>query len=470
MKARRRRGLREAWHGIACRGEELHREWHAQWHEKVQGKRRWRRSLRIRIVMMFMLLALVMAGVFMGGMKRAFSTGWAEAAKPMLVDYADRLVAEIGTPPEVARAQALVARLPITIRIAGPVVNWDSHPGDPDGGNGRAGWMHGRDDDEPSGDKWFIRPTADGHRVIFGWSPRLWQNAPRAAGWTTLGMLLLLVVLGYAYVSRLLRPLIDIREGAQRFGRGEFTEPIPVRRNDDLGDLAERINTMANDIQAMLDAKRGLLLALSHELRSPLTRARLNAELLPATAEGAAEREALLRDLNEMRDLISDLLESERLASPHVALLREPVDLAGLVRDTVAEMPGAQTLHLDLAEGLPLHAVDRMRIRLLLRNLLDNALRYSTDAPRPPSVSLRAVVDGPASQGVEIEVRDHGPGVEEAQLERLTEPFYRTDGARARATGGVGLGMYLCRLIAEAHGGSLAVHNAQPGLRIVVRL
>ena len=133
-------------------------------------------------------------------------------------------------------------------------------------------------------------------------------------------------------------------------------------------------------------------------------------------------------------------------------------------------MPGAPQVHLDLAEGLPPHAVDRMRIRLLVRNLLDNALRYSTDAPRPPVVSLRAVVDGPAQQGVEIEFRDHGPGVDEAQLERLTEAFYRTDGARQRATGGVGLGMYLCRLIAEAHGGSLAVRNANPGLRIVVRL
>ena len=302
---RRRRGLRATWREIACRREELHRQWHAQWHEKVQGKRRWRRSLRIRLVMTFMLLALVMSVVFMGGMKKAFSTGWAEAAKPMLVDYADRLVADMGTPPDVTRAQALVDRLPITIRIVGPQVNWDSNPR---GTNGRGGWMHGRDDDEPSGDKWFIRPTADGHRVIFGWSPKLWQLAPRATGWATLGTLLLLVVLGYAYVSRLLRPLIDIREGAQRFGRGEFAEPIPVRRNDDLGDLAERINTMAHDIQAMLDAKRGLLLAVSHELRSPLTRARLNAELLPATPDGAAEREALLRDLTEMRDLISDLL------------------------------------------------------------------------------------------------------------------------------------------------------------------
>jgi len=123
------RDHREAWRQMACRRAEMRRQWHAQWHEKVQGKRRWRRSLRIRLVMMFVLLALVMAGVFMGGMKKAFSTGWAEAAKPMLVDYADRLVAEIGTPPDVARAQALVARLPITIRIVGPKVNWDSNPG-----------------------------------------------------------------------------------------------------------------------------------------------------------------------------------------------------------------------------------------------------------------------------------------------------------------------------------------------------
>jgi signal transduction histidine kinase len=461
---RRRMACREDMPGEVMTREEWRKQWHARWNEKVQGKRRWRRSLRVRLVLMFVMLALVMAAVFMGGMKKSFSTGWAEAAKPMLTDYTDRLVAEIGTPPDVARAQALVNRLPITIRIVGPTVNWDSNPG---GANGRGGWMHDRDD-VFGGDKWFIRSTADGHRVIFGWSPKLWELAPRVIGWATLGLLLSCVLLAYGYVSRLLRPLIDIREGAQRFGRGEFTQPIPVRRNDDLGDLAQRINTMADDIQAMLDAKRGLLLALSHELRSPLTRARLNAELLPATPEGQAERDALLRDLNEMRDLISDLLESERLASPHVALLREPVDLAAMIRETVAEMPGAQHVHLDLAEGLPPHAVDRMRMRLLVRNLLDNALRYSADAPRPPCVSLR-VLDA-KKQGVEIEVRDHGPGVDEEQLERLTEPFYRTDGARARTTGGVGLGMYLCRLIAEAHGGELTVRNAAPGLQIVVRL
>ena len=462
---RRREGAVPADGEGRCPGAERRRHWHARMHAHMQ--QRWRSSVRVRIVMMFVVLALVMAAVFVGGMKRSFSSTWAEAAQPMLMDYADRLVAELGTPPDTARAQALVDRLPITIRITGPTVNWESNPGNDM--HARGGWFHDRDRDREesifSTERWFVRPTADGHKVIFGWAPRLWQFAPRAAGWTTLCVLLLLVVVAYGLVSRLLRPLIDIREGAQRFGRGEFTQPIPIRRNDDLGDLAKRVNTMASDIQAMLDAKRGLLLALSHELRSPLTRARLNAELLPATPEGQAEREALLRDLNEMRDLISYLLESERLASPHAALQREPVDLAALVREIVAEMPGAQAVQLDLADGLAPQAIDRMRVRLMVRNLLDNALRYSAGAPQPPTVSLRAPADG----GAELEVRDFGPGVDDAQLERLTEPFYRTDGARARATGGVGLGMYLCRLIAEAHGGRLTVRNAHPGLQISVR-
>jgi signal transduction histidine kinase len=419
-------------------------------HSPRHWRRRWRHSLRLRLITVFVLLAMAMAAVFLGGMQRAFSNGWREAAQPLVGDYMNRLVAELGTPPDVARAEALATRLPISIRIEGPVVNWDSHP--------QRRWRsHG-----PGRGDWLTRSTADGHRVTFGLGTLPWQREPHGIGWITLAMLLALIVIAYAYVRRLLRPLDDIRAGAERFGRGAFDQPIPLRRRDELGDLAQRINTMAHDIRGMLDAKRALLLALSHELRSPLTRARLNAELLPATPEGEAERAALLRDLAEMRDLISDLLESERLASAHAALQREPVDVAGLVREVVAEHPEGGRVVLDIAEGLPALPADRLRIRLLVRNLLENALRYGGDAPEPPRIALRA--EGPG--GIALEVRDFGPGVDADQLEHLTEPFYRTDSARQRATGGVGLGMYLCRLVAEAHGGSLTVRNAHPGLAV----
>ncbi len=438
--------------------------------ERRRWRHRWRHSLRARLITVFVLLALAMAAVFIVGVRSTLAEGWREAGRPLIADYVDRLTAELGTPPDPVRAQALVARLPISIRIEGPTVSWDSDPGR----TAARAERQAHQGAVPRAGELFTRTTADGHRVIFGLALPDWQRGPHGLGWITLALLLALIVAAYAYVRRLLHPLDDIRAGAERFGRGALEAPIPLRRRDELGDLAQRINTMAHDIQGMLDAKRGLLLALSHELRSPLTRARLNVELLPATPEGAAERAALLRDLNQMRDLISGLLESERLASPHAALQREPVDLAALVREVAAEVTATAAdaesardvrITLDLAPDLPPLALDRTRIRLLLRNLLDNALRYSAEAAQPPHFALRRT-----GAGVELEVRDYGPGVEAAQLERLTEPFYRTDGARVRATGGVGLGLYLCRLVAQAHGGSLSVRNAAPGLQINVRL
>ncbi|MGB4061509.1 MAG: ATP-binding protein, partial [Burkholderiaceae bacterium] len=105
------------------------------------------------------------------------------------------------------------------------------------------------------------------------------------------------------------------------------------------------------------------------------------------------------------------------------------------------------------------------RMRLLLRNLLDNALRHSADAPLPPEVHLAM-----AGQGISLTVRDHGPGVPDADVPRLAEPFFRPDAARTRAHGGVGLGLHLCKLVALAHGGTFAVRNAGPGLAVTVGL
>jgi signal transduction histidine kinase len=230
--------------------------------------------------------------------------------------------------------------------------------------------------------------------------------------------------------------------------------------------LATTINTMGADIHQMLEAKRALLLAISHELRSPLTRARLNTELLPETPELQASREALLRDLGVMRDLVTDLLESERLASPHVALQREPTALASVVSEVVAGLDGNPLVHTQVDTHIPLLALDRTRMRLLLRNLLENALRHTpTDAPAP-EVHVHLQPDG----SVHITVRDHGPGVPEDQLPQLAQPFYRPDAARTREGGGVGLGLYLCKLVATAHGGSFAVRNASPGLEVGVTL
>jgi signal transduction histidine kinase len=175
-----------------------------------------------------------------------------------------------------------------------------------------------------------------------------------------------------------------------------------------------------------------------------------------------------------MRDLVADLLESERLASPHAALHHEPTDLAALLAEVVAALDaapngsvnGTPAIVQTLQPGLPALQLDRTRMRLLLRNLLDNALRHSADATQPPEVSLAQMADG----AVQITVRDFGTGVPDDQLPHLAQPFYRPDTARTREVGGVGLGLYLCKLVALAHGGSFAVRNAQPGLAVCVTL
>jgi signal transduction histidine kinase len=268
-------------------------------------------------------------------------------------------------------------------------------------------------------------------------------------------------------VRRLLLPLDDIRAGALRFGEGEFTQPIAVRHAhhpDELGELAGTINTMAADIQQMLDAKRSLLLAISHELRSPLTRARLNTELLPETEELQASREALLRDLALMRDLVTDLLESERLSDRHAALHCEAVDLNALAHEVIGSL--GRSVQQDLAMDLPALQLDPSRMRLLLRNLLDNALRHSPDGSQAPLLRLRATERG----GAELSVRDFGAGVPSEQLPKLAQAFFRPDAARTREDGGVGLGLYLCKLVALAHGGTFTIANASPGLVVTVTL
>jgi signal transduction histidine kinase len=429
--------------------------WRCGWEGAVH---RFQHTLKWRLVAMFLMLAVVVTITFVAGVQQLLRAGWQSYGRPLLTDYVDELAAQIGTPPDIDKARALTERLPITVRIEGPKVNWSSHPDHVHPWERSHAMMTGNDA------SWLhVRHLPDGHVVTFGLAdPEPTQSmGPHYAAWATLALLLLSTLGAYAYVRRLFRPLEDIHDGAVRFGRGDFAYRIPVRCDDELGDLALQVNTMAADIQRMLEAKRAMLLAISHELRSPLTRARVNAELV----DDSEAKTALLRDLAEMRDMITDLLETERLAAGHAKLQREPADLNAVVHETLDTHFTGREIRAELAPGLPPLALDRVRLKLLLRNLLDNALRHSAGASQPPVVRTSRT-----DEAIELTVRDFGPGVPAEHLPHLSEAFYRADAARQRATGGVGLGLYLCRLVVQAHGGTLDIRNAEPGLMLTVRL
>ena len=261
-----------------------------------------------------------------------------------------------------------------------------------------------------------------------------------------------LAVVGGCYlaVRRLFRPLEDIRLGTRQIGEGRLEHRLPIRRQDEFGRLSERINSMADEVQRMLAGQRQLLLALSHELRTPLTRARLALEFI----NDKEVRGHLEHDLSNMQRMITELLEGERLNTRSRELSRSRVNLGDLMTEVMqGDFPDDRARVALSLPAAPAHLhVNASRLRMLVRNLVENALRYNPGDAPPVKLNLEM-----GDNAVTIRVQDHGPGIEPQHLEQVAHPFFRADPSRGAGTGRHGLGLYLCRLIAEAHGGRMDV-------------
>jgi signal transduction histidine kinase len=232
-----------------------------------------------------------------------------------------------------------------------------------------------------------------------------------------------------------------------------------------VGELGRAFDDMAERLERLVTGERELLANVSHELRTPLARIRVALEL---AAEGDLERARrylaeIAVDLDELDRLVEDVLTTARLdaaaGDAARAISRLPVDPTAVVAEAAARFreghPG-RTLELSIPDALPAVEGDAALLRRLLAILLDNAAKYS-EAPAP--VSLAALAD---AEGLRVEVRDRGIGIDPADLPRLFTPFFRTDRSRARGTGGTGLGLALARRIAGAHGGTIEVES-KPG-------
>jgi signal transduction histidine kinase len=265
-------------------------------------------------------------------------------------------------------------------------------------------------------------------------------------------------------VRWLFKPIGSIREGAARIGRGNFDHRIANIRRDQLGDLATDINKLTGDVEMMLDAKRALLLGISHELRTPLSRMRLTLEFL----EDEENRDSLKAEILEMEKIVAALLEAERLNDRHVQLSRTDVQLEELLNSLLKDFfsRDADRIKVNLPAEPVTASLDEARTKLLLKNLLSNALRYSRPEDGPIELSVRV-----EDSDVVFTVRDRGPGIPPEEAEKIGEPFYRGDPSRTRESGGTGLGLYLATLVAKAHGGTLSLLGISgPGACFEARL
>lgn len=271
-------------------------------------------------------------------------------------------------------------------------------------------------------------------------------------------LLVYLIVLGATLLIaiRIARPLRDLTSAAERFGGREEAVFVRPRGPDDLRSAIEAFNAMNGRVMTLLDEKDRMLGAIGHDLRTPLASLRIRVENM----EPDEERAAAVAKIEEMTTMLEDILVLARSGRNREE--SRPVDVTALV-DAVAEEYRALRATVTF-EGDTRHvlAVQPNLLRRAIRNLIDNALKYTGEA----EVMVRDAADG-----VEIHVIDRGPGIAAGELERVLQPFYRIEQSRSRDTGGAGLGLAIARSIAEGHGGTLRLEPTQPhGLTAIIAL
>jgi len=272
----------------------------------------------------------------------------------------------------------------------------------------------------------------------------------------------LALVSGRILANRSLRPVQTITQAADRIGANSLSERIPlVGTGDEMDRLAATVNRMLARIERHVRQMQRFTADASHELRSPLAALRGSAEVALTKRRSVEELRQVLEESIDHYDrlgrIAEDLLLLARADAGDEIVRREPVELDQAVRAVVnLYAPLAQERHVDLTLdpcGPVLVEADNARLRQLVGNLIDNAIKFAEPGDRV-TVSM-ASADGVAS----ITVADTGRGIPAEHLPRILDRFYRADPARSGKRGGAGLGLAICRAIAEAHGGRIAIES-----------
>ena len=418
---------------------------------------RWFKRI-IRSIFTKLLVVIILTGICINLVVGGFF--WihrSAAGRPLhknILQYLNYIIDDLGSPPDLIRARQIGEQASLQISFDSPGLSWSTADNFSDVQKAhwrdwsrdpviRLGSYHGRH---------FVELTHESGRFVFSLDKGFELDPERKRLVIILLSLLTLILAGAFFSIRwILKPVRWLSEGVREVSRGNLKYRIPLKRSDELRDLAAAFNDMTERIRDMLHTKEQLLLDVSHELRSPLTRVKVALEFLP----DSRAKESIAGDVAEMEKMINEILETARMHHLHGILKLEPVRLAELLKDVMPEFehrpPGVR---LDDIPNEIVVKIDPEQVKTVFKNVLTNAVKYSNPDSKPVHISVKR-----RPPHIMVQITDNGIGIPPDELPFIFEPFYRVDKSRTRDTGGYGLGLSLCKTIMEAHGGRIEIDS-----------
>jgi signal transduction histidine kinase len=352
----------------------------------------------IRSVFTKLLVVIVLTGICVNLVVGGFF--WihrSAAGRPLhrnILQYLNYIIDDLGNPPSLDRARQIAAQASLQISYESSSLSWSTSDGVTDASKAswrnwsknpslRIGRYHGHH---------FVEVTHDLGRFVFGLD-KSFELDPERRRLVIILLSLLTLILAGAFLSIrwILKPVRWLDEGVRQVSRGNLKHRVPVKRSDELRDLAEAFNDMTDRIRDMLHTKEQLLLDVSHEMRSPLTRVKVALEFLP---DGKA-KESIVCDVAEMEKMINEILETARMLHLSGKLKLKQIFLADLLKEVLPEFesqsPGVQAD--DLPTGVAIR-IDPEQIKTVFKNILSNAIKYSRPDSDPVASEFRRMSCG----------------------------------------------------------------------------
>lgn len=278
------------------------------------------------------------------------------------------------------------------------------------------------------------------------------------SGWISVIFTIIIII----FLSKgITKPLLNMKEATSQISRGNYSVSLPNTYDDELGDLAKSIETLARDLHYLTKQRNEFLASISHELRTPLTYIKGYADILRKQSLPKEDMEKYLTiivdEAKRLTQLVKELFELAKLDQNQFAIAKEHVDLHPFFEKIEQRfLPVFQECHIEFTVSCPSNLclmADPLRLEQILFNLLDNAKKYS---PNGGTVVLKAWRQ---KNNIHILVQDHGKGIPEQDLPFIFNRFYRVDKARTRSLGGSGLGLAIVKELVHAHGADITVSS-----------